>query len=114
ERVEEWLGVFEDLEFEIEEIVDLGRGVVFAVVHQDARPIGSAAHVSTREAWVVVLERGMIVRRATFADIDEGRAAAERAVASRRFTTSATVWSTWPSGKTVALWARAHRSNSGR
>jgi ketosteroid isomerase-like protein len=83
ERVEEWLGVFEDLEFEIEEIFDLGRGVVFAVVRQDARPIGSAAHVSTREAWVVVLERGMIVRRATFADIDEGRAAAERAVESR-------------------------------
>ena len=83
ERVEEWLGVFEDLEFKIEEILDLGRGVVFAVVRQDARPIGSAARVSTREAWVVVLERGMIVRRATFADIDEGRAAAERAVESR-------------------------------
>jgi ketosteroid isomerase-like protein len=83
ERVEDWLGVFEDLEFEIEEISDLGRGVVFAVVRQDARPIGSAAHVSTREAWVVILEQGMIVRRATFADIDRGRAAAERAVELR-------------------------------
>ena len=83
ERVEDWLGVFEGLEFEIEEIFDLGHGVVFAVVRQDARPIGSAARVSTREAWVVVLERGMIVRRATFADIDQGRAAAERAVESR-------------------------------
>jgi len=83
ERVEDWLGVFEDLEFEIEEIFDLGHGVVFAVVRQDARPIGSAAHVSTREAWVVVWEQGMIMRRATYADIDQGRAAAERAVESR-------------------------------
>jgi ketosteroid isomerase-like protein len=82
-RIEDWLGVFEDLEFEIEEIFDLGHGVVFAVVHQDARPVGSAAHVSTREAWVVVWEQGMIVRRATFADIEQGRAAAERAVESR-------------------------------
>jgi ketosteroid isomerase-like protein len=83
DRIEDWLGVFEALEFEIEEIFDLGRGVVFAVVRQDARPVGSAAHVSTREAWVVVWEQGMIVRRVTFADIEQGRAAAERAVESR-------------------------------
>src|SRR5438309_7853359 len=71
ERFEDWHGVFEDLNFEIREILDLDNGVVFAVVHQDARPIGSAAHVEAQEGWVVVWEADLIVRRAAFVDPDE-------------------------------------------
>jgi ketosteroid isomerase-like protein len=83
QRFEDWHGVFEDLNFEIREILDLGNGVVFAAVHQDARPTGSSAHVEAQEGWVVVWEEGLIVRRAAFADIDEARAAAERLAKER-------------------------------
>src|SRR2546430_14587443 len=49
ERVAEWLGGFEDLEFEIEEIFDPGHGGGFAVVREGARSIGSAARGSAPE-----------------------------------------------------------------
>jgi ketosteroid isomerase-like protein len=83
DRLEDWHGVFEDLNFEIREILDLGNGVVFAVVHQDGRPIGSSVHVQAREGWVIVWEDNLIVRRAAFVDIDEARAAAERLAEQR-------------------------------
>ena len=83
ERFEDWHGVFEDLNFEIREILELGNGVVFAVVHQDARPIGSAVHVEAQEGWVVVWEEDLIVRRSAFVEPAEARAAAERLAEER-------------------------------
>src|ERR1700730_12388062 len=40
ERLEEWFGAFDELEFELEEILDLGNGVTFTVVNQRAGPAG--------------------------------------------------------------------------
>ena len=81
--VEDWWGAFEDLRFELEEVFDLGKGVTFSVIRQDARPAGSSGHVRTREAHVIEWVAGVIVRLTAYADIDEGRVAAERLAESR-------------------------------
>src|SRR4051794_10574616 len=47
--IEDWFGAYEDLAYELEEVSDLGNGVVFAVVIQDGRPVGSAGHLRQRE-----------------------------------------------------------------
>jgi ketosteroid isomerase-like protein len=82
--IEDWLDAYEELHFEFEEVSDLGNGIVFAVLIQEGRPVGSAAHVGQREGWVYIWARGLIARLQTsYFDIDEGRAAAERLAEER-------------------------------
>jgi uncharacterized protein (TIGR02246 family) len=78
----DWFAMYEELEFGVEEVHDLGNGVLFAVVAQDGRPAGSAGHVRQREGWVFVWVRGLIARL-TISEVDEGRAAAERLARDR-------------------------------
>jgi hypothetical protein len=80
--VEGWFGMYEELEFKLEEVHDLGNGVVRAVVLQEARPAGIAGYVQQREGWVYVWVGGLIARLTVF-DIDEARAAAERLAQER-------------------------------
>jgi uncharacterized protein (TIGR02246 family) len=80
--LEEWFGSYEELEFELEEVRDLGNGLVFAVVVQNGRPAGSAGHLRQREGWVFVWVRGSIARLTT-SEVDEARAAAERLAEER-------------------------------
>ena len=75
--LDDWFGTFEELEFGLEEARDLGKGVVFAVVTQNGRLVGSAGHVRQREGWVYVWVGGLIARLTTY-ELDEGRTAAER------------------------------------
>jgi uncharacterized protein (TIGR02246 family) len=79
--IEDWFGTYEELEFGLEEVRDLGKGVVFAVVTQNGRPVGSAGHVRQREAWVYIWVRGLVARFTVYGDFDEARAAAERLAA---------------------------------
>jgi ketosteroid isomerase-like protein len=80
ERLEEWLGAFDELEFELEEILDLGNGVTFTLVNQRARPTGSSSggYIQRQEALIGVWHEGRVTRVTTFLDIDEARSAAER------------------------------------
>jgi len=80
--LEDWFGTYEELEFGLEEVRDLGNGVVFAVVVQNGRPAGSAGHLRQREGWVFVWVRGLIARL-TISEVDEARAAAERLAQER-------------------------------
>ena len=80
--LEDWFGMYEELEFGLEEVRDLGNGVVFAVVVQNGRPAGSAGHLRQREGWVFVWVRGLIARL-TISEVDEARAAAERLAQER-------------------------------
>jgi uncharacterized protein (TIGR02246 family) len=80
--LEEWFSTYEELEFGLEEIHDLGNGVVFAVVVQNGRPAGSAGHLRQREGWVFVWVRGLIARL-TVAEVNEARADAERLATER-------------------------------
>ena len=80
--LEEWFGSYEELEFGLEEVRDLGNGVVFAVVVQNGRLAGSAGHVRQREGWVFVWVGGLIAGLTT-SEVDEARAAAERLASER-------------------------------
>ncbi len=87
ERLEEWLGAFDELEFELEEILDLGNGVTLTVVNQRARPAGSSSrggYMQRQEALIGVWEQGMVTHATTYLDIDEAHAAAERLAHERR------------------------------
>jgi uncharacterized protein (TIGR02246 family) len=80
--VEGWFGTYEELEYDLEEVRDLGNGVVFTVVVQNGRPAGSAGHVRQREGWIFVWVRGLCARL-TISEVDEARAAAERLAGER-------------------------------
>src|ERR1700681_549694 len=80
--LDEWFGAYEELDYELEEVSHLGGGVVFAVVVQSGRLVGSAGHLRQREGWVFVWVRGLIARLTT-SEVDEARAAAERLARER-------------------------------
>jgi ketosteroid isomerase-like protein len=81
--VEGYWGLFDELRFELEEVVDLGNGVTFSVNRQHARPVGSTALVQTREAHVTEWAEGKVKRVTVYIDVDEARAAAERLAEER-------------------------------
>jgi ketosteroid isomerase-like protein len=81
--VDDWFRAWKALDFELEEVSDLGNGVVFAVVIQDGRLVGSAGHIRQREGWVYICVGGLIARLTT-SDVDQARAAAERLAEERR------------------------------
>ena len=83
EFVEGYWETFDELSFELEEFVDLGNGVTFAVNHQHAVPRGSSADVQAREAHVTEWKDGLAVRITVYGDIDEARAVAERLAGQR-------------------------------
>ena len=68
-----------------EEPVDLGNGVVFAVVSQKGSPVGVAGYLHQREGWVWVWVDDLIASVTFYpgAQIDEARAAAERLAKER-------------------------------
>jgi ketosteroid isomerase-like protein len=82
-NMEEWYSLYDETEVEIEENVDLGNGVVFAVALQHARPVGSNAYVEFRFASITEWTDGLIARVTPYTDIGEARAAAERLAESR-------------------------------
>jgi ketosteroid isomerase-like protein len=81
--LEDWHANYEELEIATEEILDLGNGVIFSVVIQKGRPVGTSGYVQQRQAIVFVWEEGLFVRITHYGDIDEARAAAERLAESR-------------------------------
>jgi len=81
---EDWIGAFDQFEMKVEEIRDLGNGVVFAVAVQDARPAGGRGNLRLRHAAVSVWLDGVAIRVTNYPDIEEGRAAAERMAQSLR------------------------------
>jgi hypothetical protein len=78
--IEDWLGAFEEFEIDLEEVLDLGNGVVLVVAREDALPVGSAGRAGLPEAfaYVVVWAGETIKYVAAYGDVEEGRIAAER------------------------------------
>ena len=66
---------YEEFEFQPEEILDLGNGVIFQVALQKGRPVASIGYVQLRYAAVVVWAKGLIERVTLYNDPDEARAA---------------------------------------
>jgi ketosteroid isomerase-like protein len=84
EFVEGYWAMFDELSFELEEFSDMGGGVTLTINRQYARPAGSSGRVQAREAHVTEWRDGLAVRVTVYIDLDEARAAAERAAAERR------------------------------
>jgi ketosteroid isomerase-like protein len=80
--LDDWFGAYDELEYELEEVSHLGGGVVFAVVIQDGRLVGSAGRVRQREGWVY-LWLGRSIARLTTSEVDQARDAAERLAQER-------------------------------
>src|ERR1700746_929286 len=76
--LEDWFGDYEEYEYQQEEGIDLGNGVVFVVGRVDGRPAGSTGRVQERWAFTSVWAAGTIRRVTVGNDIDEARAAAAR------------------------------------
>jgi ketosteroid isomerase-like protein len=83
--LEDWFNAFKEFEMEIEDILDLGNGVVFVVARSVGVPVGSAGRTQLREVfgYVVLWENHAVARVTAYGDIDEARAAAERLAESR-------------------------------
>ena len=83
--LDDWLGSFAEVRYEVEEFVVLDDGVVLAVVNQEGRLVGVDRQVHQREGWVICWSAdGLLVRLTTNTDIDEVRAVAERLAQLRR------------------------------
>ncbi len=80
--LDEWFAAYEGLDYELEEVGHLGGGVVFAVVIQDGRLVGSDGHIRQREGWVYLFAGGSITRLTT-SEVDDARAAAKRLAEER-------------------------------
>jgi len=81
--LEDFGSAYESFDTQAEEILDMGAGVLFAVIRHTARLGSGAAPVEARFAWVVAVEDGLVVRFLGGKDIDEARAAAERLAQER-------------------------------
>jgi ketosteroid isomerase-like protein len=81
--VEDWWGTWGEHLMEVEEIVNLGHGVVFSSIREDGRLLGSDSHVEQRRGWIFLWVRCMIERQAVYLDIEAARAVAERLTGER-------------------------------
>lgn len=83
--MEDWFDGFEELQFVIDELLDVGSGVVLTVTRQLARPVGTAGYIQQREGWVWVWVDGLCTSVTVYPEavVDEARPAAERLAESR-------------------------------
>ena len=78
--LEDWLGSYEETEDAVQEITDLGNGIVFAVVRESGRPTGSStqSRVHALYGFVFAWTDSKVTRATVYTDPREARAAAER------------------------------------
>jgi limonene-1,2-epoxide hydrolase len=82
--LEDWTASYDEWEIEFDQPLDLGGGVVLASFLERGRPAGSTGRVQLRYAAVGQWAGDMILRVATYSDIDQARTAAERLAGDRR------------------------------
>ena len=82
--LEQWFGMLEASESHIEELREVGNGVVLLHLAQRAKPRGSSAWLDAHLAMVSTWADGLVRENLVYTDIDEARAAAERLAEERR------------------------------
>ncbi len=80
---EDFTSAYEEYGVELEEILDLGTGVVFCVILQQGRLAGSSSRIEMRFASVALFAGDVVVRNTLYTDIDEARVAAEHLAEER-------------------------------
>ena len=81
----DWLSSYEVFHIDLEEALDMGGGIAFAVGGQGGRLLGAAGRVEGRSAWAITWEHGLATHMiASSMHIDAVRAAAERLAEERR------------------------------
>lgn len=80
----DWTASFEHWEITLDEVLDLGNGIVFAAHHQAASPVGGTGHVKDDGAYVYEWIDGRVSRVTDYGDIAQARVAAERLAEERR------------------------------
>jgi len=81
--LEDWLGAYQDVEIEVEEILGLGKGVGFVIASIEGQLAASTAHMRVRFGAVYEWTDDLIERVVSDADIEQVRAVAERLVRER-------------------------------
>jgi len=81
--LEDWWGSYGEYRNQVEEILDLGNGVIFSVVRIEGRLVGSDAYTRLRYAGIAEWVEGLVRRTTNYTDIDDARAAAERLAEER-------------------------------
>ncbi len=76
----DWFGSLDEYEVRVEDLLDVGEGVVSAVVLQTGHG-GGRGYIRLRSAPVYVWLAGQIGRLTVYTEIEEGRAAARQAAA---------------------------------
>jgi ketosteroid isomerase-like protein len=81
----DWLDSYEDTQDEMQEILDLGGGIVFAKVRESGRPSGSPAQSRVRAVYgfVFVWAHAKVARVTVYTDPDEALAVARRLAEER-------------------------------
>jgi ketosteroid isomerase-like protein len=77
------MGAYQDVAIEIDDVLDMGRGVGFVTASLDGRLAASTAHMRVRYGAVYTWAHNLVVRITSYADIGEARAAAERLAEER-------------------------------
>ena len=83
EFLKEWFGFFEEPHLTLEEITDLGHGIIFITCLLTGRMKGSSGKLEVRYATITEWTDGLATRVAVYNDINEARTVAERLAASR-------------------------------
>ncbi len=81
--MEDWTGTYEDYRLEVEELLNLGHGVVFIAYQDSGRLTGSEGRVRQRRGCIAVFVGGLISNLTFLLDPDEARAAAEHLAKER-------------------------------
>jgi uncharacterized protein (TIGR02246 family) len=81
--LEDWFRPYVEYEVAMEELLDLGNGVAFAAAVSNGRLVDSSASVQWRQGFVVLYDGDLIAGIASYGDIDETRADAERLAEER-------------------------------
>ncbi len=76
--LEDWVGAYRDVDIEVEDVLDLGGGIAFVTATLDGRLADSTAHMRVRFGATFRWVGDLIVHTASYPDIDEARAVAER------------------------------------
>jgi limonene-1,2-epoxide hydrolase len=76
--LEDWTASYDEWEIEFEQPLDFGSGVMLASFLERGRLAGSTGGVQLRYAAVGQWADDLVVRVATYSDLDEARAAAEQ------------------------------------